>query len=369
MGINIGTTLVTAFYCFLGGESRDSKRTGVVHVVFNCIGTVVFMIILSVMQSLNVFGSGFWNMTVNSNVIAIFQTAFNLFTAILLIPFTNQLVKMSVVLVKDTPSKTHNHPELYTLSENLYISPAVAVVEATKAVASMGHIAKDNFHRCCDVLLNYDESQFEQINVDEDNLDRFADRADRFLIGLSKVVETSADDHQVDMLLQTVPSFERVGDYGTNMVELAQRLQAEKTDFSDTAKQELKLLCDAVHEILCITVDAFESGDNRKAMAIEPLEETIDDMVLVLRDRHTQRLKAGTCSIGIGLVFMEALTHLERTADHCSSVGVMMLARENESIQHNHHKYLHEVHLGADAAYRAESDRRRTQFLEPLNHI
>ena len=369
MGINIGTTLVTAFYCFLGGESRDSKRTGVVHVVFNCIGTVVFMIILSVMQSLNVFGTGFWNMTVNSNVIAIFQTAFNLFTAILLIPFTNQLVKMSVVLVKDTPSKTHNHPELYTLSENLYISPAVAVVEATKAVASMGHIAKDNFRRCCEVLLNYDESQFEQINVDEDNLDRFADRADRFLIGLSKVVETSADDHQVDMLLQTVPSFERVGDYGTNMVELAQRLQAEKTDFSDTAKQELKLLCDAVHEILCITVDAFESGDNRKAMAIEPLEETIDDMVLVLRDRHTQRLKAGTCSIGIGLVFMEALTHLERTADHCSSVGVMMLARENESIQHNHHKYLHEVHLGADAAYRAESDRRRTQFLEPLNHI
>jgi phosphate:Na+ symporter len=90
---------------------------------------------------------------------------------------------------------------------------------------------------------------------------------------------------------------------------------------------------------------------------------------LVLRDRHTQRLKAGTCSIGTGLVFMEALTHLERTADHCSSVGVMMLARENESIQHNHHKYLHEVHLGADAAYRAESDRRRTQFLEPLNHI
>ena len=369
MGINIGTTLVTAFYCFLGGESRDSKRTGVVHVVFNCIGTVVFMIILSVMQSLNVFGSGFWNMTVNSNVIAIFQTAFNLFTAILLIPFTNQLVKMSVVLVKDTPSKTHNHPELYTLSENLYISPAVAVVEATKAVASMGHIAKDNFRRCCNVLLNYDESQFEQINVDEDNLDRFADRADRFLIGLSKVVETSADDHQVDMLLQTVPSFERVGDYGTNMVELAQRLQAEKTDFSDTAKQELKLLCDAVHEILCITVDAFESGDNRKAMAIEPLEETIDDMVLVLRDRHTQRLKAGTCSIGTGLVFMEALTHLERTADHCSSVGVMMLARENESIQHNHHKYLHEVHLGADASYRAESDRRRAQFLEPLDHI
>jgi phosphate:Na+ symporter len=369
MGINIGTTLVTAFYCFLGGEARDSKRTGVVHVVFNCIGTVVFMIILSIMQKLNVFGSAFWTMQVNSTIIAIFQTVFNLFTAIMLIPFTNQLVKLSTVLVKDVPVKTHHHPELYTLSENLYISPALAVVEATKAVASMGHIAKDNFRRCCDVLMNYDESNFQLIDTDEDNLDRFADRSDRFLIGLSKVVETDADDNQVDMLLQVVPSFERVGDYGTNLVELAQRLQAERVSFSENAQKELGLLCSAVHEILDITVDAFASNDNQKARLIEPLEETIDDMVLLLRDRHTKRLKNGACSITTGLVFMEALTHLERTADHCSSIGVMMLARDNDEILHNHHKYLHEVHAGTDADYRKESHRRRAQYIEPLQNM
>ena len=369
MGINIGTTLVTAFYCFLGGEDRDSKRTGVVHIVFNCIGTVVFMIILSVMQKMNAFGAGFWTMEVNSNIIAIFQTAFNLFTAVLLIPFTNLMVKLSVVLVKDVPAKVHHHPELYTLSENLYISPALAVVEATKAVASMGHIAKENFRRCCDVLLEYDESNFELIDTDEDNLDRFADRSDRFLIGLSKVVETVSDDNQVDMLLQVVPSFERVGDYGTNMVELSKRLREENCDFSDNAKKELGLLCNAVHEILDITVEAFESNDNRKAHLIEPLEETIDDMVLILRDRHTKRLKNGSCSIASGLVFMEALTHLERAADHCSSIGVMMLARENDAILHNHHKYLHEVHAGTDAHYRAESDRRRAQYIVPLQNM
>lgn len=369
MGINIGTTIVTAFYCFIGGEERDAKRTGVVHVAFNLIGTVVFMIILSIMQSMNVFGSAFWTMQVNSNIIAIFQTAFNLFTAVLLIPFTNQLVKMSTVLIKDTPLQPHNHPELYTLSENLYISPALAVVEATKAVAAMGHIAMDNFRRCCDVLLEYDESNFKLIDTDEDNLDRFADRSDNFLIGLSKVVETSADDRQVDMLLQTVPSFERVGDYGTNMVELAQRLQAENGGFSDSAKKELALLCDAVCEILQITVDAFETDDNEKAKSIEPLEETIDDMVMILKDRHTKRLKSGACSIGSGLVFMEALTHLERTADHCSSIGVMMLAREDEKILHNHHKYLHEVHTGSDEGYRAACESRREQYLLPLKDI
>ena len=369
MGINIGTTLVTAFYCFLGGEDRDSKRTGVVHIVFNCIGTVVFMIILSLMQHFNVFGERFWTMEVNSNIIAIFQTAFNLFTAIVLIPFTNQLVKLSLLVVKDVPVKVHNHPELYTLSENLYISPALAVVEATKAVASMGRIEKDNFRRCCDVLLEYDESNFQIIDTDEDNLDRFADRSDRFLIGLSKVVETASDDNQVDMLLQVVPGFERIGDYGTNMVELSKRLREDNACFSDNAKKELALLCSAVHEILDITVDAFESDNNDKARLIEPLEETIDDMVMILRDRHTKRLKSGSCSVGSGLVFMEALTHLERASDHCSSIGVMMLARGDEAILHNHHKYLHELHSNGDTNYLAECRRRREQYIDPLQQI
>ena len=369
MGINIGTTLVTAFYCLLGGESRDSKRTGIVHIVFNCIGTVVFMIILSVMQSLNVFGASFWHMTVNSNIIAIFQTAFNLFTAVLLIPFTNTLVKMSVLVVKDEPEKAHRHPELYTLDEHLYISPAVAVAEATKAVAAMGSIAKANLAKCCEIFISGNIVGVEDIDADEESLDKFADRADHFLIGLSKTVETINDDRQVDMLLQTVPSFERVGDYATNLVELAERLQNEGGAFSDSAKQELTVLCSAVNEILDITIAAFAANDNDAAKKIEPLEETIDDMVMILRDRHTKRLKSGACSISSGLVFIEALTHLERASDHCSSIAVMMLGRTDEAIQQNHHDYLREVHIGNDEAYRQERLRRREQYLKPLKDI
>ena len=191
----------------------------------------------------------------------------------------------------------------------------------------------------------------------------------RFLIGLSKMIETKEDDDQVDMLLQTVPSFERVGDYATNLVELAERLKEEGGSFSDSAKQELRILCNAINEILELTVNAFASNDNEAAKLIEPLEETIDDMVLVLRDRHTQRLKSGTCSVTSGLVFMESMTHLERAADHCSSIAVMMLARNNEEILHDHHEYLRELHTGTDADYRAERKRRREQYLTPLKEI
>ena len=369
MGINIGTCIVTAFYCFVGKSHKDSRRTGLVHVAFNTIGTVIFMIILSLMQHFQAFGAAFWTMGADSTVIAIFQTAFNVFTCVLLLPFTNQLVKLSLFVVKDEPEKAPAHPELLTLSENLYISPAVALAEATKAVASMGALALVNFNRGCQQLVAYDEEGAKIVDEDEDCLDQFADRADRFLIGLSPSVELEEDNRQLDMLMQTVPNFERVGDYATNLVELSQRLKEEGGSFSEGARKELDIISSAVREILEITVDAFGSDDNEKAKTIEPLEEVIDDMVVILRDRHTKRLKKGECNVSSGLVFMEVLTYLERASDQCSSIAVMMLARNNNAILDNHYDYLKEIHAGNDAAYRAEMDRRREQYIKPLKEI
>lgn len=368
MGINLGTCVTTAMVCSIG-SSKDAKRTGVVHIAFNSIGTVLFMIAMTIMQKNGIFGEAFWTRTVDSGGIANFQTVFNLITAVVLLPFTNQLVALSKFLIRDDRISDQRHPELMTLDEKLYISPAVAVSEATKAVAAMGALAKENFARGCQELAKYDESMVAQINADEDCLDQFADMSDRFLIGLSKAVETEADDRQLDMLMQTVPNFERIGDYATNLVELSQRLVQEGSSFSANAQKELEIICSAVNEILTITVNAFANDDNTAAKSIEPLEEVIDDMVMILRDRHTKRLKNGACSVGPGLVFMEALTYLERASDQCSSIAVMMMARNNEAILQNHYEYLREIHAGNDAAYQAEKNRRREQYIKPLNAI
>lgn len=368
MGINLGTCVTTAMVCSIGA-SKDAKRTGVVHIVFNTIGTVLFMVVMTVLQKLEAFGAAFWTATVDSGGIANFQTVFNLGTAVVLIPFTGLLVKLSMMIVRDDKAEAHRHPELLTLDEKLYISPAVAVSEATKAVAAMGVVARDNFARGCRQLFRYDAAAVKEIDQDEDYLDQFADTSDRFLIGLSKAVETETEDRQLDMLMQTVPNFERVGDYATNLVELAQKLQDEKTGFSESAQKELELLCGAVNEILNITVAAFAENDNEKAKAIEPLEETIDDMVMILKDRHTKRLKSGACAVSSGLVFMETLTYMERASDQCSSIAVMMLARNNEAILQNHYEYLREIHAGNDESYRAERDRRREQYIKPLKEI
>ena len=370
MGINLGTCVTTAMVCSIG-SGKDAKRTGVVHILFNSIGTIVFLIVMSVMQHFAVLGEEFWFASVDSGGIANFQTIFNLITAIVLVPFTNLLVKMSLIIVKPDKEEQRitDHANLHTLDEKLYISPAVAVNEATKAVAAMGDLARINFARGCEQLFNPEESVQDLINQDEDVLDSFADKADRFLIGLSKVVESESDDRQVDMLMQSVPNFERVGDYATNMVELSQRLQNEDSAFSGVALKELKILVTAVNEILDITVKAFATDDIEAAKAIEPLEEVIDDMVMILRDKHTKRLKSGACSVGGGLVFMESLTYLERASDQCSSIAVMMMARKNEAILQNHYDYLREIHAGNDKAYMDELEKRRVQYVSLLNEI
>ena len=368
MGINLGTCVTTAMVCSIG-SSKDAKRTGVVHIAFNTIGTVLFLVVMTLMQRFAVFGEGFWVRGVDSGGIANFQTVFNLVTAVVLIPFADWMVKLSLKIVKDDKPEVERHPELHTLDEKLYNSPAMALAVTMKAVAEAGRLAQLNFQRGCKVLAKYDPVLVAEINKDEDCIDQFTDSSDRFLIGLSKVVETEADDRQLDMLMQTVPNFERIGDYATNLVELAEKLQSESTGFSDTAKKELALITRAVNEILDITVKAFASDDNEASKSIEPLEETIDDMIMMLKDRHTKRLKNGQCSVGSGLVFMEALTYFERASDQCSSIAVMMLARNNEQILQNHYDYLREIHEGNDVAYLAERERRREQYIKPLKEI
>ena len=365
MGINLGTCVTTAMVCSIG-SSRDSKRTGIVHIVFNTIGTVLFMAVMTVLQRMNVGGEAFWFAGVDDTGIAVFQTVFNLLTAVVLIPFTGLLVKLSKAIVKDEPEKAPLHPELSGLSENLYISPALALNTATKAIAFMGTVARDNFKRCCKQLINYDETLAAKIAEEESALDQFSDDADHFLIGLSKLVENEGDDRQVDMLLQTIPSFERIGDYGTNLEELGEKLHAEEAAFSEKAVAELGVLIDAVSEILDTTILALTENDSELAATIEPLEEVIDDMVRLLKDRHTKRLKAGSCSITTGLVFMDALTHLERASDHCSSIAVLMLARDNAQILGNHYDYLRHLHEGTDKQYAAELRRRREQYVDQL---
>lgn len=367
MGINLGTCVTTALVCSIG-SSKDAKRTGVVHIVFNTIGTILFMIVMTILRQAG-FMADMWESVVDSGVIANFQTIFNLITAIVLLPFTNVLVKIACLIVKDDEVQEVVYPELAALDEKLMIAPAVALNEVTKVAVNMAMTARDNISLSLKQFRKYDEKRTEEILEREDRLDRFTDRADNYLIELSSNIEAENDKLQLNMLMQCIRDIERIGDYATNFDEMAKKMSDSDFVFSEEAKKELDIIVDAVQEILRLTVEALENDSEYITRRIEPLEEVIDDMVLLLKNRHTDRLCQGICSINSGLVFMDMLTYFERTADQCSNIAMLMLGKNNAEIMKNHHSYLQELHASEDQAYLAEQENRRAQYLAALENL
>lgn len=361
MGINIGTCIVTAILCSID-SSRDAKRAAVIHILFNCIGTVVFMLGLALLRRMGFFAS-LWGKTVTSGDIANFQTLFNLITAVLLMPFANVLVRASRLIIRPDAAEKERAAEAGLLDKKLLVSPGVAMAEAGTVISKMGTIALENLRLSLKQVAAFDPAASVLIDEREDRLDNFADRADNFLIGLSRLVDSDDNSAQMNLLMQAVPDFERIGDYATNINELAQQLADTRITLSDKAKAELAVISEAVEEIVTITVDAFTRDDNNTATMVEPLEEVIDDMVVTLRDNHTERLRQGHCTVSAGLVFIEVLTYLERAADQCSSIALLMMARENEEIRRNHHVFLRKLHSEGNERYCAELERRREQYM------
>ncbi len=367
MGINLGTCVTTAMVCSIG-SSKDAKRTGVVHIVFNTVGTILFMIAMTIIRRAGGF-PGLWESVVDSGVIANFQTIFNLLTAIVLLPFTNVLVWIACKIVKDDEEPEMVYPELAALDKKLMGVPAVALGGVTKVAASMAATAKDNIELSLKQFKKYDEKRAELIASNEERLDVFTDRADNYMIELSGNIEQESDNRKRSVLMRCIRDVERIGDYATNFDEMAKKFHDEELSFSETAHRELAIIVDAIQEILRLTVEAIETDNEYIVRRIEPLEEVIDDMVLLLKDRHTARLCQGVCSINSGLIFMDILTYFERTADQCSNIAMLMLARDNEEIMKNHHLYLQELHASTDQSYLAEQENRREQYLVPLKNI
>ena len=367
MGINLGTCVTTALVCSIG-SSKDAKRTGIVHIVFNTIGTILFMIVMTILRNAG-FMPNLWESVVDSGVIANFQTIFNLITAIVLLPFTNLLVKIACAFVKDEEVEEVVYPELAALDEKLMGVPAVAFGGVTKVAASMALTAKENVERSFEQFRKYDEKRSAEIWDAENRLDQFTDRADNYLIQLSGNIDSETDNRQRNVLMQAIRDIERIGDYATNFDEMAQKMAVAECSFSEKAQQELDILNDAIQEILRLTVEAIEKDSEYVVRRIEPLEEVVDEMVILLKNRHTARLCEGTCNINSGLFFMDVLTYFERTADQCSNIAMLLLGKHDGDIIKNHHSYLEKLHSSTDQSYVAEHQNRRTQYFLPLENM
>ncbi len=367
MGINLGTCVTTAMVCSIG-SSKDAKRTGIVHIVFNVVGTVLFMVGMAVIKGAGGFPN-LWGSVVNSGGVADFQTLFNLVTAIVLIPFSSLLVKLSLHIIKSDIVETEDRADLVAPDEKLYQIPAMALDEANKAICHMGEVANKNYKRAIKLITNFEEHRVKVILDNEEKLDMFTDTMDGYLVNLSKHVETDHDNQHINIFMQASTNFERIGDHAINIMEIAQEMNSNKINFSEQAFKELNLVIEAVNEITENTVDAFRALNSGLARNIEPLEEVIDDMIVTLKNRHVNRLKEGECTTRAGITFVDLLTNIERIADQCSNIALLILSSHDMSILGNHHSYLKELHKGEDTNYAIELEKRKEQYITKLKSL
>ena len=328
MGQNIGTCITAILSSF--GTNRNAKRTAMVHLSFNVIGTIVWLTAFTIVDAL--FAPTLFDQAATHASIATAHSLFNIACTILLLPQTKMLEKLAYKLVPET--ETPN--KITILDERLLATPAIALERSRALSVQMAESAMDALKGALECLLEYAPEKLEAIREQEDFTDRCEDEIGGYLVKLSANQLSDAHSAEAASLLKIIGDLERIGDHAVNLAESAEEMKQKKLSLTGSASKELENLCRAIREILELTGRAFAEQDRIAAATVEPLEEVIDQLKEKYRSSHIKRLQRGECTIDAGFVWSDILTDLERTSDHCSNIALSLL--ENQS----HVLYTHE---------------------------
>ena len=343
MGQNIGTC-VTAMISSVGAN-KNAKRAAVVHLMFNIIGTAVWLAVFYGINSVVHFA--FVSQSIDQLGIAVVHTAFNVLCTILLFPFSGLLEKLSCRLVPDAKAPE----QIQILDERLLSTPSVALVRCQEVAETMARISMDALKTGCQLLKEYDVKGAQAVRETEQEADQYEDMLGTYLVKMGRSNLSKTDSQQVSKLLHIIGDFERISDHAVNLVESAEEMQSKGLSFSVYAKKELEILTAAVSEIMDMSLEAFLKNDPVLAAKVEPLEEVVDTLKEQLRNRHILRLQKGECTIELGFVWSDLLTNLERVADHCSNIAGCIIEMSHDSL--DVHEYLDNVKAGGPAFLQA----------------
>lgn len=338
MGQHIGTC-VTALISSIGANA-NAKRAAMIHLLFNVLGVIAFSIIFYLLDAL--IGWAFLDSPINVAQIAIVHTFLSLFNTALFLPLNKQLVRLVRFTVKDSDSEE----KFQLLDERLLRTPAFAVVRCRGLTDDMAALSREMLLDSINTLRNFSEASSREILEKEEKMDQYEDKLGTYMVRLSSRSMSASDSKEVGELLQCIGDFERIADHSVNIMESAEELSQKNLQFSNAASEELKVMKDAVIEIVDLAVTAFIKNDVEIATNVEPLEEVVDMLTVQLKTRHIARLQRNECTTVLGFVFSDLITNFERVADHCSNIALAVLQKHSEK-SFDAHKYIQEM-IGAD---------------------
>lgn len=359
MGQNIGTC-ITAILSSIGAK-KNAKRAALVHLYFNLIGTVLFLIVFYSIQY--TIGFSFINNSVDAVSIAIVHTTFNLLTTAALLPFTRGLEKLACMTLKDDKDSTNTEDTINGLDERFLASPGYAVDQCSEVTKQMAELAKDTILSSIQLLTKYDDKISVSIMENENRVDKYEDVLGTYLVKLSSKELSLSNSNSVSMFLHSIGDFERISDHAVNILDLAKEINQKSINFSKEAQDGLNVMTNAVIDILNMTIKAFVTDDLDLAKQIEPLEEVIDLLRKELKDRHIRRLQKGQCTTELGFVYTDILTNFERVSDHCSNIAVSMLQLNENSF--DTHEYLHDVKFKGERYFTEQFEANKKKYALP----
>ena len=344
IGLNIGTCM-TALLSSIG-VSTDAKRVSGIHIAIKVIGAFIAFIPFFLVRELT--DIPLFAQTINPVQIAMVHSIYNIALVLIMLPFNQLIVKLVKKIVRGKKGEEEERPRVL-IDERLFNSPNIVVNQCKENTIEMAHLAYDSFSTSLSAFEEYDEDKMENINKWEKKLDVLEDELNSILIRLSARPLTDTINNEVNEILYCIREFERIGDYGVNMVNNAKNMIERKVVFSENATKEIQVLNSAIRQILKITVDAFENDDVALAAKVEPLEQVIDDLAETIKNRHIDRLRYGDCRGDTGIILDDYVTFCSRVPDHCSNVAVTIIQTRNAS--RDAHQYLNKLKKGNDADY------------------
>ncbi len=320
-GQNIGTCL-TALFSTVGAK-KNSKRAAVIHLLFNLIGTGIFILIALLTPYVE------WIEKLSPDPmaqIAISHIVFNIVSTIVMFPFAKVLVKLSCLLV---PGKDDSESEMHCkfIDDRLLNTPPFAVMQVSKEVARMAKLARDNFETSAHALINRSDKDLDKVMENEEIINYLNHHITSYLVKLNALDITDSDSDYIARVFHAINDIERVGDHAINLAEAAQHNIGEGLKFSDPAREELNQLCGSVVTLLERSMAAFDnqSLSDNEAKELSDLEEHIDDLTLECQDSHIFRLNRKECNTEAGMLYLNTITDFERVGDH--AINIAFLAR------------------------------------------
>ena len=332
MGQNIGTCITAVMSAF--GASKNAKRASMVHLYFNLIGTVVFLVGFYAINTVAQFE--FLNGAASATDIAIVHSVFNIGCTICWFPFAGLLVKLAEFTIRDKADE--KEVEAVILDERFLEQPAFAMELCRKEAVKMAEVAKSAIYLALDNVGNYKEEDYERILAMEVEVDKYEDALGSYLVKLNNRDLSQKDSRSVSVILHCINDFERISDHAVNIIESAKEMHDKKLSFSATAMKEFEVFTKAVHKIVHMAVNAYINNDLENAKVVEPLEQVVNGLTAEMKQRHIKRLRRGKCTIELGWVLQDLLTNIERVSDHCSNVAVCMI--ESKGDDFDAHSYL-----------------------------